>query len=225
MTSRNGHLTYWATQALLLKFICIPLPDDPYGAPLASGCPLHPKPQMTSRRQCGHFSVCHAGPSATDTASPLHASSLTPQERAQSGWGVPVRADLLLSSLLLLSRLLECPFPPLHRCRHPSLPWGSLPSLISDFIYCSYQFLWYQITEARMASGCFLCLYLFLINFTICSSRADQGLSTSLRFPLAGRAQWEQAMRSGLTPPGLGPNPRSSTHKSLLNLIIRFSIN
>lgn len=90
-------------------------------------------------------------------------------------WGghPPCPVPLCPSSYCL--PLLECPFPPLLCCRRPSLPRGFLPSLISNFIYCSYPFLRCQIMEASMSSGCFLCLYLFLNNFTICFSRADQG--------------------------------------------------
>lgn len=99
--------------------------------------------------------------------------------------------------------LLECPFPPLHCCRRPSVPRGSLPSLISNFIYCSYPFLRYQIMEASMSSGCFLCLYLFLNNFTICFSRADGG-RVPLCFPTGWQSQvgtchklWTWAFRPG----------------------------
>lgn len=114
-----------------------------------------------------------------------------------------------LSALLLLPRPPRRPFLALHPCRPPFLLHGSLPSLISNFTYCLYQFLWPHITEAATSLGGFLSLYLFPINVSVCSSRKDQG--TLFHWVPTGPAMGVGTQDElWLAPLGLGPNPRQA---------------
>lgn len=133
-----------------------------------------------------HLSICQAGPSATGSTSFPCFISYCSGTRTFWLWAA-IHAGMFLSALLPLSHPPGMPFLALHPWTCPSLLCGSLSSLISNF---------------TVSSGHFLCLYLFLINVTVYSSKTDQSPS------LGQQWEWEPRMSSGLMPPGLGPNPR-----------------
>lgn len=135
--------------------------NDLPGTPFASGCSVDHKSQMTSHHQ---------------VQSPLYLPSRTLSDwlhllsmlhrlllRTRTFWlWAAIQAGMFLSALLPLSHPPGMPFLALHPWTCPLLLCGSLSSLISNF---------------TVSSGHFLCLYLFLINVTVYSSKTDQSPS------------------------------------------------